>query len=599
MIEGGGGGSGIPIPESVSSNTPERWIAPHQAIINSPDGRRSVDISPSFRPILSKEGQQLGQVLEETVEVNPGDQQASLDFVFKKDSLGHYYAITNGAQSWSSSVGKVGHNADQMVGMRPLEKSLGGKTVPFYDPGPGGQKIPGGEGRSYGWVDFRDGEFRENLFLGVIPGFDSLESIRYRQEGDNMVISVIKNLEGVSTNRSITFKVFLGSGDPRRTASSRIQYADLALAFSRELSKSVDVPLMQDRAIGFSWPVYGKEVAQADVLREVTAGKGILDTYIIDAGCVASGSLEVNKAKFPDLDALIQQTKEAEIKPGIWVAPFMIAEADVKKLEKEGILRQEWLMRDQHGKPRRIPLPGITGLFERSFMLDISNPDVRKYLNGKLVGLAKAGFEVFKADFLMVPFTGQLQNKGKTSVEYYREFFEKFRQSVRDQLNKEIEIIGCGAPVMESIGLFDGMRMTGDSSVPLETFAPFPNIVKRLTRTQLIGGKVNTELYSDAVAAGGRKTLPLNGSYGLIWDGIHITDEDIPLNPDQKERKNKSLLALNRLGVNNLFVGDSLAKAGEEGKAKWRNFIGIFKKGNVDLVFGDSILPKIKEKYLP
>lgn len=150
------------------------------------------------------------------------------------------------------------------------------------------------------------------------------------------------------------------------------------------------------------------------------------------------------------------------IKPGIWVTPFKISEEVAKKLPSA------WLMKDESGKPRRIPLPGVAGVFERSLMLDISNSDVRKYLIDKMVNLAGLGYEVFKADFLAVPFTGPLQNKDKTSVEYYRQFFEDWRQRVRDQLGKEIEIIGCGAPIMESIGLFNGIRMTQDSALPLE-----------------------------------------------------------------------------------------------------------------------------------
>ncbi len=582
------------------SGISERWSVSNKADI---DGTK-IDIKPSIRPVLSKEGQQLGQVLECMLEVNPGDQQASLDFIFKKDPQGNYYVITNGEQSWSSSVWKVGHNADQMVGMRSLEKSLGGKTVPFYDPGPGGERIPATEGRSYGWVGFREldpsnAQSKENLVLGVIPGFDSLEGIRYRQEGDNVIVSVAKNLEGVSTQRLVTFKVFLGSVNRFPTGEQAdLKYADLMLAFSKELSRQVDIPLMKDRVIGFSWPVYAKEVTQDDVRKEIAAGKGIFDTYIIDDGWETnSGSLTVNQGKFPDFSGLAKQMTDLGIKPGIWVSPFKVTDQDAKKLPRE------WFMKDGQGKPRRIPLPGIAGVFERSFMLDISNSDVRKYLNSKLVDIAQAGFAVFKADFLMVPFTGELQNKEKTSVEYYRQFFEEFRQSIRDQLGKEIEIIGCGAPLMESIGLFNGMRMTGDSAVPLETFVPLPNVVRRLTRTQLIGGAANTELYHDAVAVGDRRILPLNNSYGLIWDGVHIADKETPFSPDKREALNESRMAADRLGVGNLFVGDSLARIGEQGRQAWRDFIRTFKMGNVELKFGDiksgiRKLPKISERYV-
>lgn len=587
MTEGGGGGTEVPVPEQLSSGTPERWVVPNQATIDSPAGPRVAGINPIFKDVLTKEGYKIGQVLEAEVMANPGDTQTSLAFRFQRDPQGDYQVLTNGAQSWSSSVA-AGKMNDKLVGTRSYQKSLGGETVPFYDLGPGKEQIPEGEGRSYGWVGFRaldpgTVQSRENLVLGVIPGFDSLEGIRFREEGDSIVVTVSKNLEGVSSQRPVRFKVFLGHARPERqeTPSGKTeivnQYADLMVAFSKELSKLVNIPLMKDRVIGFSWPVYAKEVTQADVEAEIAAGKGILDTYTIDAGWETDGgSLTVDLGKFPDLPGLVKQMKDLGIKPGIWVSPFMIKGKEASKLPPE------WFMKDEYGRRRRIPLPGVAGLFERSFMLDISNPDVRKYLNGRLVDLAKMGFEVFKADFLMVPFTGQLQNKDKTSVEYYREFFEEFRQTVREQLGNEIEIIGCGAPLMESIGLFNGMRMTPDSTVPLETYLPFPRVLKRvlkpLIRTQLISGKTNTDLYHDTTAVGARRGLPFGETYGLIFDGIHMADKGVPLNQGERDSLNESIKRLAALGIGNLFVGDSMARVGEQGREKWRTFLTQFKQ---------------------
>lgn len=593
----GGGSPEVLIPENVLSNTPKRWGIPQQAIINTIARARRVDINPALRTAFSREGQPLGLTLETTVEANPDDQQASLEFVFRKDPQGNYYVLTNGSQSWSSSVA-VGKHAelpmikttDQLVGMRSLDKSLGGKTVPFYDPGLKEQEIPKTEGRSYGWVGFRDSdpksaESKENMVLGVIPSLDSLEGIRYRQEGDNIIVTVSKNLEGVSTQRPVTFKVFLGSAQ---------KYADLMIAFSNELSKQVNIPLMKDRVIGFSWPAYGQTVTQVDVQKEIEAGKGIIDTYTIDDGYETdSGSFQIDTKKFPDMPGLVKTMQEAGIKPGIWVAPFKIKGKSADQLLKA---HSDWFMKDEKGKPVQLPITG-----EGSIMLDISVPEVREYLANNFLDLAKMGFETFKVDFLQVPFAAGLQNKDKTSVEYYRQTFTEIRQHIHEVLGKEIELIGCGAPMMESIGLFNGIRMTGDSALPnLEGWPGVGKAVPLLKRIPFLSrlySDTNTGMYHDATAVGARRILPLNKVYGLFWDGVHIADEKVPLTPDKKERLNISIQALNRLGVSNMFLGDSLVRVGEQGRQAWRKFIDVFKRGNVDLEFAGRKLPKIPEKY--
>lgn len=597
-----------PTPEKKAVNRIERQTLPNKAIIRSNAGVRSVDIHPNLIPVVTKEGQNIGEVLETTIDINPGDRQASLGFSIQREPQGNYHVLTNGWQSWATFIGLgnasqvIGKrpsirslsssaalgNTDRLVGMRPYEESLGGQTVPFFEPGPGGEKIPDNEGRSYGWVGFRDirmgfgklGKSGENNVLGVIPSFDSLESIRFRQEGDSFIILVNKNLEGVLSRRNVTFRVFLGHAN---------NYADLMIAYSKELSKIAgNIPLMKDRVIGFSWPAYGPAVTQADVQKEIIAGKGIFDTYVIDDGWeTASGSLQVDQSKFPDLPGLIQQMKQAGIKPGVWVAPFKI-KGNIDKLPKE------WFMKDENGKPMKTPLPQPLGTLENSFQFDVSNADFRTYSIGKLVELARMGFEVFKADFLATPFTGQLQNRDKTAVEYYRQYFEEFRQSVRDALGKEIEIIGCGAPMMESIGLFNGMRISPDSA--LQNFGATTN---RIFLSRLAVADMNTGMYHSATTVASRRILPFRDAHGLILDGVHLADEDVPMNPDKRGRLNESILPLNRLGIGNLFVGDSLARVGETGKQAWQDLINVFKLGNVELLLGGKRRPKIPARFSP
>lgn len=561
------------------AGVPGEWLLPRKVELDS----RVVDINPIIRPVLNKEGRQIAQVLEVALEARPGSKQASLGFNFPTNPQGRYNVLTSGWQTWSSSV-TTGMFADQLVGMKPYEKSLGGRTIPFIEPGVGNEKISDQEGRSYGWVGFRNTKDGRDIVLGVVPAFDTLENIRYRREGGNITVTVVKDLEGVTSQRGVRFQVFLGAVNPHQ--EGKFNYADLMVAFSKELSKVAGaVPLMDDRIIGFSWPAYGLGVTQAAVQQEVAAGRGLIDTYVIDDGWeTVTGSLTVNRRKFPDLPGLVRHMRKAGIKPGIWVAPFKIKGGT-------GGLPAEWFVKDKQGRPMRMPFPQPLKYLENSFLFDISNPEFREYSLGRMLDLARMGFEVFKTDFLAAAFTGKLQNTDKTSVEYYRKYFEEFRQRVRDELGKEIEIIGCLAPMMESIGLFNGIRFTPDSAMP-----NLGSLVNRIPLSY-ITAIFNTGMYRDAAAVAARRILPFRGVHALILDGVHIADKDVPLDSVKRERLNKSILALNRLGIGNLFIGDSLVRVGREDRQVWQDFINVFKRGNTELVFGKKKLPKIPERF--
>lgn len=155
----------------------------------------------------------------------------------------------------------------------------------------------------------------------------------------------------------------------------------------------------------------------------------------------------------------------------------------------------------------------------------------------------------------------------------------------------EIELIGCGAPVMESIGLFNGLRITDDSA-----FQDLGDVVNRTPLSRLVAD-INTGKYTNAVAVMARRILPFRGVHALILDGIHIADEKIPFNPEKRDRLNETIQALNRLGISNLYVGDSLSRIGEQGRQEWRNFINIIRRGNEELIVDGNTLPKIPERF--
>ena len=370
-------------------------------------------------------------------------------------------------------------------------------------------------------------------------------------------------------------------------------YTEIIWRFGDELAKLNNLVLMKDRIIWLTWAAYGKGVRQErDVVPELPYLVDIgVDTLIIDDGWEkVIGQWEVDTDKFPDIIGLIDDIGKLGLRPGIWIAPFMtMKETEVFRLHPE------WIIKDREGRFANVSNPQIqpTGRLrpftERALGLDISNADVREYLYGEFVRLAKIGIDVFKVDFVSIPFIGELSCKDKTSVEYYRLFFQEVRERICVEAKKEVEIIGCGAPMMESIGLFEGIRVSADSAMPnLETLRYYGRALKIIGAVPFVGGfvkektsLVHTIMYRDAAAVAFRRALLFGKAHGLMVDGIHLNDPKIYVDPDERKRTIEALPAFRWLGVlTNIFVGDSLVRAGLGGRHEWEEFLAKFKKGS-------------------
>lgn len=553
---------------------------PNRVTINSGEGREEKPIFFASRLAEKRDNDLvLGSIVTTEFRTDCGTGTVELEFTVNINPE-EYQVITNGWHSWSTPRSSK-FEGDKLVGMRPFDESLGGRTTLFKEPGQGKETISPKGGRSYGWVCFRNIESGDNIFLGVIPGLNAVEVIRYRKEGEKLVVSVIKDFEETSSEHEANFKIFLGSANAK--SGDRAKYADLVLAFSRELSKLNTLPLMRESVIAFSWAAFGRGIRQETVGKEIKAAEGLVDIYIIDDGWEDGlGSMKVDRKKFPSMGKLVREIREAGIKPGIWVAPFIINETDADNFPKD------WFIKDARGNRLHLPI-SFSQSSEKSwkpsqwpFVFDVSNPEFRKYLVSQFVELAQMGFEVFKVDFLSVPFIGKLQNKDKTSVEYYQQVFWEIRSGIREKLGKEIELIGCGAPVMESIGLFNGFRMSPDSAMQnMEEIYRYGKLIAVLLRKSLLLPKmfsgINTKMYSDALATAARRILPLKGCHGIVFDGIHLEDKKIPLDQRVKNATARSAVALASLGITNIFVGDSLSRIGEDGREIWKDFIRKFR----------------------
>ena len=91
-------------------------------------------------------------------------------------------------------------------------------------------------------------------------------------------------------------------------------------------------------------------------------------------------------------------------------------------------------------------------------MLDVTHPDAAEHLVGVFATLRERGFRFHKIDFIYGGAMVGRRHEDVTPIEAYRRGLELVRAGAGD----DAVILGCGAPLLPSIGLVDAMRISPD-----------------------------------------------------------------------------------------------------------------------------------------
>jgi len=191
------------------------------------------------------------------------------------------------------------------------------------------------------------------------------------------------------------------------------------------------------------------------------------DVFQIDDGWqITQGDWEPTR-KFPSgMSELALRISATGRIPGIWLAPFMVT-----KLSSIYRDHPDWLLRDEHGRP--VPV-GITweGV---PYALDTTHPAVLEWLDKLIRKVRGWGYEYLKLDFL---YAGAIP--GKRHQEIPREVAYRNAMQVMRAAAGDAYILACGAPIIPSLGLCDGIRIGPDVSpywlnTPLTIWLNNPN----------------------------------------------------------------------------------------------------------------------------
>ncbi|MCO6011303.1 alpha-galactosidase [Actinoallomurus purpureus] len=185
-----------------------------------------------------------------------------------------------------------------------------------------------------------------------------------------------------------------------------------------------------------SWYHYFGAVTEDDVLENLDAvGRHDLpvDVIQIDDGWQAEiGDWLAYSGRFASLERLADRIRQAGRRAGIWVAPFLIGARSALSR-----VHPDWL----------------TGDAGHNWDQDLRGLDIARaedHLREIFGALRSYGFDYFKLDFLYAGALGGL--------DAYRHGLSVIREAV----GPDAYLLGCGAPILPSVGLLDAMRVSPD-----------------------------------------------------------------------------------------------------------------------------------------
>jgi alpha-galactosidase len=266
-----------------------------------------------------------------------------------------------------------------------------------------------------------------DVFFSTRPDV-SVASIRARVVGDRLVVSA--------------------NGDVARVAAATLD--DGLASVADELAGALVARQPRALPAGWcSWYTYWNSVTAQDVLDNLAvidrADLGIDVVQVDDGYQKEIGDWLDYRPAFGDLDDVAHRILDGGRTPGLWTAPFCVGEHSDLAREHPDWLLPNVLAADHHWG-------------QRIFALDVTHPAAAEHLVTMFATLRQRGFAFHKIDFIYAGAMVGDRFEDVTAIEAYRRGLQLIREGVGD----DAIILGCGAPLLPSLGLVDAMRISAD-----------------------------------------------------------------------------------------------------------------------------------------
>jgi len=194
-----------------------------------------------------------------------------------------------------------------------------------------------------------------------------------------------------------------------------------------------------------SWYSFYRGISEGLLLEALEALQSYpVEVFQIDDGWQrALGDWEANESFPRGMAYLAERIREKGLRPGLWLAPFLVT-------EESPLFRThpDWLLRDEEGRP--VPAGFNWGL--PLYALDAGNPEVVAWVTSLVQKALAWGYEYLKLDFLYAAALPGAEGEAR-----YRRALEAVREAAG-----EAYLLLCGAPILPSLGIADGLRVGPD-----------------------------------------------------------------------------------------------------------------------------------------
>ncbi|MFI2432385.1 glycoside hydrolase family 36 protein [Streptomyces sp. NPDC018693] len=204
-----------------------------------------------------------------------------------------------------------------------------------------------------------------------------------------------------------------------------------------------------------SWYEYFTAVTEDDIHENLRAMDTLdlpIDVVQIDDGYQkALGDWLTLSGRFRSRAGIADAIRARGRRAGIWTAPFLVDPDSELAAE-----HPDWLVRDPDG--------GFTHA-GRNWghdlrVLDTTHPAAAAWLTDVYATLRAEGYDYFKVDFLYAGALDGVRHTRADALTAYRTGVALIREAI----GEDAYLLGCGAPILPSIGLFDAMRVSPDTA---------------------------------------------------------------------------------------------------------------------------------------
>jgi alpha-galactosidase len=201
-----------------------------------------------------------------------------------------------------------------------------------------------------------------------------------------------------------------------------------------------------------SWYQYFTNVTSADMVENIEAIERLdlpVDVIQLDDGYqTAHGDWLTLTDRFESLQGIADRISSSGRRAGIWLAPFLVfPESELARRHPD------WLL----GGPDE-PVHAGRNWNRDLFALDTTHPAAMEWITEVFATMHEWGYDFFKVDFVYAGALPGRRHQDIAPIAAYRLGMQRLREAMGDSY-----FLGCGAPILPSVGLVDAMRISPDT----------------------------------------------------------------------------------------------------------------------------------------